>query len=144
MVSETMDELEEGFVVMNPMTRHRIKVKRATYLVVHRLAGNGTPSVDDVVELYLQNEQAEILSYFPELENHFNSINSVIESLYKEGESLYNSNKELDSQKDFALAIKDSALSGVCFTARSKKLSFHEAFYTIRPTALAKIVKELL
>lgn len=145
MISDTLDELEEGFVLVNRKNQHRVKVKRGSYLIIHRLAGNGIPSVDDVVELYLENEQAEILAYYPEFKNHFDKINSVIESLYKEGESLYNEHQSIESQKDFAIKVKDHPLSAVCFSARNKKISFHDAFYSsMKATALSKLVKEKL
>lgn len=64
------------------------------------------------------NETAEYLAIFPEDEPTFTPVieryNRIKESLTQ----LWNTFRSLESQKDFALAVKDYPGSGILFNAR--------------------------
>lgn len=109
----------EGFVLYDPVINKRIKVKSSTYVSAHRLRGNDPiPSRKNMLELVLTGEVDEFLTYFSEWEELVRSLQAEVETFLSETEIVYNNAKGIESQKDFALAVKDSKGAVYMFTAR--------------------------
>jgi len=109
--------LKEGFVVFNKKTCGRIKIKSPVYLAAHRLRGNGL-TLNSVCELIVMNEVDEFLATFPEDASKFDAAIEEFKRMQFRLFVDYEANKHIESQKDFALAIKDLQLSCVMFKAR--------------------------
>lgn len=141
-VSDSLGDLDEGFVCYNPKTGHRVKIKRSMYLKVHRLAGNGSPSVSDVIDLILDNEHDEFLCYFNEYRPMFDQALETIHVMKISAEKVFSLANEIADQKGFALAVKDHPLSSILFTARAKKISVSQAFDDAKRSFLIKVISE--
>lgn len=110
---------EEGYVVVDG-NWNRVKIKSPAYVAVHHLKGNGEPNIKSVIDMMKANETDEFLSYFPEYKDVFKSIRERIEMfiflLERELDEIQS--KTYETQKDFALAVKDKPFSGYYFLWR--------------------------
>lgn len=111
-----LTDLQEGYVMYEngiPVC----KVKSPAYVAVHHIRGEGL-NPKRIAELVVINEQDEYLKYFPEDSKHFTPhVEALIKSL-TEAQEVYNVASSLESQKDFALAVKDYPWFAFAFQAR--------------------------
>lgn len=110
---------KEGYVVVDKYW-NRVKIKSPAYVAVHHLKGNGEVNILSVIELLKTNEIIEFLNYFPEYTKNVESIKGKINSII---EQLENGLKEVNSktyetQKEFALEVKDRPFSAFYFSWR--------------------------
>lgn len=99
------DKTYEGFVAIDK-NFNRIKIKSPEYVKLHRLKNNGAiNNTDSIVDIILSGETAEILSYFPELEDSINNTAKLITKISDEVSDLWYEYKDLDI-KDFAITIQ--------------------------------------
>lgn len=70
--SEEGEVTAEGFVVVDK-NYHRIKIKSPLYVAKHHLVTK-SPSLEDLIRVYLNNENDEFLSYFPGYHSHLTKI----------------------------------------------------------------------
>jgi T4 RnlA family RNA ligase len=115
--SKELKDLDEGYVVYQdgiPVC----KIKSPTYIAVHRIRGEGTPSPKRIMQLLLMNEQDEYLTYFPEDKELFHEYQKSLYSL--EGMMSFNWSlyAPIEEQKEFALKVKDFIYSACFFKAR--------------------------
>jgi hypothetical protein len=124
-----LKDLKEGFVVFDPVSGKRIKIKSATYLVCHKLRGNDpVPTRKNLLELVLEGEVDEFLAYFPEWTDLVNGIRNEIDVFTTDMNRLWVAVKSIDSQKEFASCVIASPASGYLFTARKLGITPTEAF----------------
>jgi len=71
---------EEGFVVVDA-NWNRIKVKNPMYLQLHRMIENNNLSLKSALNMLLENDQDEFLTYFPEYKEYFENLKNKIENL---------------------------------------------------------------
>lgn len=110
----------EGFVVVDNKF-NRIKLKNLEYVKYSRMKEG--LSLRSILEIVRENEQSEFLSYFPEYTEYYNEIKVLYDAIIKEAEYLYETHKNIESQKEFALAVKDSRVGFVAFSLRNKKVN---------------------
>lgn len=135
----SLPDLQEGYVLHHPELDFRIKVKSPAYVAVHHIRGEGL-NPKRAKQLVLTNEQDEYLRYFPEDEKHLTpTINKLI-MLLLDLESAYHDNEHHESQKDFALAVKDYPFSSVLFQARNLGLTPQEAWSKLKESAKYNIL----
>lgn len=118
---DTIGPLDEGFVFYNPKTCERVKVKSPAYVAIHHLRDNGNINPKRVCELVFLNETDEYLTYFPEDFKHFEPWMNAFESFKNEVHSKFELFRNLESQKDYALQVKDFPYSGIMFALRQGK-----------------------
>lgn len=109
---------DEGYVVCDK-NFNRIKIKSLEYLKVHRLANNGNLSIRRAVELFMENDYDEILTYFPEYKPFFKDIEERFEKLIENIENDFNKleSLKLTTRKEKAIWIKNnSKYSGILFS----------------------------
>jgi hypothetical protein len=143
-MAESLENLQEGFVVFDNNTGTRIKVKSSVYVAVHHLRGNGTPSRDRLMEVVLKNEQDELLDYFPEFSDFIEPIEIALSQLLHEATRVYELNEYHENQKDFALAVKDTNVGSICFKARKEKTTAYMAFETMELNQQMKLLEKYL
>jgi hypothetical protein len=115
---EEEDATNEGIVVRD-RNGLRMKVKSATYLAFSRLGNNGNISSDkNLIPLILANEQDEAIAIFPYIEPRIKELKSILIGLHEEMTYYHILSRGLESQKDFALTIKDCKLSSLLFKNR--------------------------
>lgn len=137
----SLTDLKEGVVCFNPKTGHRIKVKALAYLTAHRIRGDsGTPTPANICELVVTNETGEFLAYFPEFQSMFDVYINKFDSLIDSAEAIYEETKDIESQKEFALAVKDHPLSGILFTSRAKNSTIRHALSEAKTSMLIKVL----
>jgi hypothetical protein len=135
--------LQEGYVVLNTLTGTRVKIKNAIYLAAHRLRGNGL-TINSLCELVVMGEVDEYTATFPEDLPKFVPVQNILNCIYIELEEEYLRVKDIESQKDFALAIKDFDLSCVLFKTRAKKTTTTHEFNQFPVSKRADWVKDRL
>jgi len=127
-----LKDMDEGYVCWDIVSGIRVKIKSPTYVAIHRLKGEGVVNMKSAVQIILNGEEKEFLTYFPEYTDIFTTSKDFIDNTLKEVDELYEKYKDIEVQKDFALKVKDHAGSALMFVARGKGLeTASEAFYTL-------------
>jgi hypothetical protein len=120
-LADALPDLQEGFVVWDPVCGKRVKIKAKTYLIAHKLRGNDTvPTRKNLMILVLEGEVDEFLAYFPEWTESIRECQTEVAELERGLLTVWDASKDIESQKEFALQVKDVRGSGVLFEARKK------------------------
>ncbi len=143
-LADSLPNLEEGFVVFDRKTGNRVKIKSKVYCAVHHLRGNGVPSQSRLMEVVLMNEQDELLTYFPEFKQFVDPIKECLNRMIFDCAVAYNKFKGIESQKDFALSVKDYLFAPICFKARKDKVHVWEAFENMDLSQKIKLLEKYL
>lgn len=113
---------EEGYVVVDK-NWNRVKIKSPQYVAVHHLKNNGELNFSSLVQLVRANEIEEFCIYFPEYKEYVvklkNKIDEIISELEKEINEL--KTKKFDTQKDFAIEVKNKQFSAFYFAWNKDK-----------------------
>jgi len=122
----TLKNLDEGYVLYQdgvPVC----KIKSPAYCAVHLLRGEGL-NPKRISELVLTNEQEEYLTYFPEdrsfVEPYVDKLTEIIVDLHE----AYANYSVIESQKDFAISIKNVRGNSVLFCARKMSVDISKAW----------------
>ena len=108
-MAATFDFTKEGFVVVDK-NYHRVKVKSEDYVRVHRLANNGSITLERAIDLIRMNELEEFLVYCPQYTDFINDVRHRFNKFYSD--IYFNVNMALiekmdcETRKDFAAAAK--------------------------------------
>lgn len=120
---KNLPEDSEGYVCN--LGEWRIKIKNPSYLAIHNLRTNGPIHEKYIINLVHNRDEAEYLGSFPEDYEKFKPyiyIRDNIESYYI---NIYNKYKNIETQKDFAIAISKIPLNGILFALRQNKSIQH-------------------
>lgn len=128
MVSEFKD-LDEGVVAFDPVSNKRVKIKSATYVAAHKLRGNDpVPTKKNLLTVIFEGEVDELLAYFPEFKEYVDPIVEEVNSTKSELVRIWEEVKNIETQKDFALAVKNYKFSNVLFEARKTQHAVEKVF----------------
>lgn len=119
---------DEGYVIRD-RNFNRVKLKSLEYLKIHKMANNGNLSIRRAVDVFMENEIAELLAYFPEYKTVFDDIKSKYIAREKELDETYAKLKalNLDSKKEQALWIMaNTKYSGLIFGMLKNEVSAKE------------------
>lgn len=133
------DPTFEGVVIRDNENR-RWKLKSSTYWSLHKLKGNDNlfhPKY--LLPWILKGEAAEIHLYFPECDIY--KYDDWVWSEYDKLEKKWLEVKDIESQKEFALAIQDEQFKSVLFQVRRSNQPLREQFINSEGLIL-KIIKE--
>jgi hypothetical protein len=123
---------DEGYVVLDKYF-NRIKIKSPEYVKIHRLApNNGVLSMRRAVELFMENDYDEILSYFPKYRPTFDDLEKRFEKVIEEIESDYYRllDNKFGTRKEQAMWIKkNSKYAGILFQLLDKGGLVREKIY---------------
>ena len=141
--AKELKDLEEGFVIFDTVSGARVKIKSPTYVAVHHIKGEGlTPK--RISHLVTCGEVDEYLGYFPE------DIQQIIPYTFNNQEMLrmadvtFTKCKSIESQKDFALKVKDMVQSPILFMARRNKTSPSQEFNLQKNTMKVKMLLKFM
>jgi hypothetical protein len=97
-----LDKYHEGFVVVDSRWR-RVKVKSPLYVAIHHILNN-ISSEKRIIDLIVSGEDAEVVSYFPEYADMFQSVRQQIDQFiaYNEQELETVRNAGYTTQKELA------------------------------------------
>jgi len=127
--SKVLPNLEEGYVVWCQTTDKRIKIKSPTYVIAHRMRGEQGLTPKNIMSLILEGEVEEYLSYFPDDRKFFEGPIDDVVSLETAIQIVWERAKDIEDQKEFALAVKDMPFGGILFTARKMKADPVKVFH---------------
>ena len=114
------DPYFEGFVAKDK-NNQRFKLKSRTYYEIHSLKDNGAIYRDNkLLPHVLDNNRAELELYLPEVLGHYDDLKRRVDQLFAEISSIYPQMIGIESQKDFAIRLREFGIpmSGVYFSAR--------------------------
>jgi hypothetical protein len=120
-----LQDLEEGYVCMDK-NGLRIKMKSSLYMKVHKLRGEGLLTQKKIAELVADNEHEEFLIHFPEYKEEFQPYEDGLFGLFTEIELQWDLHHNIESQKDFAIQVKDLPYSALLFSMRKTKRTLED------------------
>ncbi len=141
---QDLPSTEEGYVVRCNTTGNRVKIKSPAYVALHRLRGNGAPTFNNIAELVLLNEHEEYLTVFEGERFLFQPVVDALERMMEQMTLAYDEFRDVESQKDFAMAVKDLSFSGVLFKARKCGGNVIHAFNEVTMTQKITLLKEFI
>lgn len=139
-VCKHLKDLDEGYVLYQD-GRPVCKIKSPTYVAVHHIRGAGL-SPKRICLLVLSGEHEEYLNYFRDDEKFFTPYVEALAHLNITMEGIYESAKNIESQKDFALAVKDFNYSGILFQARKNGWTVAQSFKVQSESYLVKLLED--
>jgi T4 RnlA family RNA ligase len=139
-----LDALEEGFVLCDYSDMSRIKMKNASYLAIAHLRDNGVISAKRIAHLVYANDYEEYLSYFPEDKYLFDPYIKAYNKMISLINDVYNKYKNIENQKEFALAINKYPFKGVLFTVRAKGISIQDAIDKLTMNSKLMLIESFL
>lgn len=137
-VKERNDSTFEG-LVLKDKKGNRMKVKSASYLMLHRSANNGNITWESIYDSCLTDDGGEeFTNFFPEYKDRFDKMKDFIKQSKEDIVETYNKYKDIEVQKDFALTIKDYKFASILFALRKGEGTVDELFLS-RSSAILKI-----
>lgn len=110
----------EGIVAFDGKARWKLKNPR--YVALHHIRGNDNiwhPKY--ALSFILKGEADELITYFPEATEVIREQEDKVNSAYKELESLWAANWQIENQKEFALSIVGKTpFTGILFNLRKR------------------------
>lgn len=119
--ADALDPMQtEGFVVVDGRF-NRLKIKSPKYVAIHH-AKDGL-SRKRFVDLARNGEESEFLAYFPQLRAEFDAIASEVAAWSERIEADFARHRGIETQKDYAMAVKDTPYSAALFLLRAGKIA---------------------
>jgi hypothetical protein len=119
----TLKPSQEGFVIAQwdeaRQKYKRKKYKTKTWVELSHFKDSDYSSVRRLLEIVFKNETAEVVAVFPHLKDKFEKIQKVYEQITAEIMEEYEKIKDIENQKEFALA-NTSKYKGLLFALRAK------------------------
>ena len=119
--AKQMDAFDEGFVctcITPSGSFSRIKIKNPAHVAISHLRENGGMSSKNIAIISWGGDQEEYLKYFPEDMEFFEPYIDAMDLLTNEIKEVWEQTKDIVSQKDFAMKVKDLPYSSILFKMR--------------------------
>lgn len=129
----------EGYVVEDS-NGNRIKVKHPGYVALHHFMDHKLTSLSKLLHIVVKGEVSEVLSYFPEYEEDFANLQVKLDKFKVSLEESYNKHKNIEVQKDFAIAIKDEKFKSAMFMMRNKNMSVEDIVINLSVENLLELI----
>lgn len=110
-------DLQEGLVVYNNGMPSG-KLKNTLYVHVHHSRGDGPITIKRIKNLIYEQDHEEYLGYFPEDTPLFQPYIAAYNNLFVRFAESWNDVKDIQDQKEFAIAVKDLPYKGLLFSKR--------------------------
>jgi hypothetical protein len=127
---EKLENLEEGFVLQD-CNGLRVKIKNSLYLKLHKMRGDLGFTPKKIASIVGEGEEDEVLTYFPQYKHLFEPIIENRTKTFERVKMMYERVKDIETQKDYALVVKDLAESQILFNMRKGK-TFEEVWSNLR------------
>lgn len=102
-MAKNLPAVEEGYVIRN-CRGERIKIKNPAYVALALLNSKGSFTGKRILELIESGDDSEVLAYFPEQRKKFESVARARTDFIAETENIYQKIKDIEGQKEFAIA----------------------------------------
>jgi len=134
---------QEGYVVVD---RHwnRVKIKSPAYVAIHHMKNNGIVTTERIINILRNGESDEFLNYFPEFNEPFEKVNNALALLSRRLTDQVEtfSKMEFETQKDFALHVKEEKFSHYFFEWRKSGIQPPEWLRKISSGKLADYLEK--
>ncbi|MCZ2397829.1 MAG: T4 RnlA family RNA ligase [Chitinophagales bacterium] len=128
-LANSLPDLQEGFVIYDPVSNKRMKVKSSLYVVAHAIRGNDPlPTKKNLLNLLFTGELDEFIAYFPEWTEKAEEVRSEVLLVQQGLAEAWNNYHQIEDQKEFALSIKNVKHNGILFQARKAKTDITEVW----------------
>lgn len=112
------NDLPEGYVLIDSKGERR-KLKTESYSEFHRLLNNGALLFPkNVLPLVRLKKTESILGRFPRYTTAFRDVEEKYNQFLSDLELIWGKYKDIESQKEFAMNVKDSPVSALLFIKR--------------------------
>lgn len=130
---------QEGYVVVDS-NFNRVKVKSPAYVALHHMK-DALSSRRALVEVARSGEIQEVVANFPEHAAVLCEAKARLDELARKLEAIYDAHCKIESQKEFALAIRHCPCSSALFSLRAKKTTSIKKFLsTMHIDSLMKLL----
>jgi len=137
----SIEEITETFSSMSPLSQEgyvivwydqngnlqRVKDKHPGYVALHHAKDGMTTK--SFIEISRTGETSEVISAFPEFKSMLDEVKHRYDQLVAEVEADYLKHKDIEIQKDFALAVRDSKCPAALFKMRACKVKSIKEFF---------------
>lgn len=123
---DNLPDLQEGFVAQDK-NGLRVKFKNDLYLKLHKMRGDLGFTEKKIASVVAQGEEEEVLTYFGQYTHLFEPVIMARGMLFWLVETKFATANDAETQKDFALLVKDLPYSALLFNMRKGK-SFAQAW----------------
>ena len=128
-LANSLPNLQEGFVIYDPVSKKRMKVKSSLYVVAHAIRGNDPlPTKKNLLNLLFTGELDEFIAYFPEWSEKAEEVRAEVLTMQYDLAEAWDTHQQIEEQKDFALAIKNVKHNGILFQARKANIDIAEVW----------------
>lgn len=134
-----LKDLDEGYIVYQD-GEPVCKIKSPAYVAVHHIRGEGL-NPKRVSELVLSGEADEYLTYFPDDEVVILPYLDAYTEMHNDMSFAYLYVKDIEDQKEFALAVAKYKFKGVLFNARQKGIDVFDSFQQQRLSFRVDLLK---
>lgn len=117
---ERDDKTFEG-VVIRDINNQRWKIKNPSYISLHKCINNHTLTKERMIDIIYTVGTGEFLTYFSEFKDTIALYETKIDILKNEIKNSWIKHKDIRSQKEFALAVKDLSYKALLFEARKRE-----------------------
>lgn len=140
--ANTLPFHDEGFVVCDKYW-NRVKIKGPTYVKAFNLLNNGVINTERIVDMIRSGNADEFLTYFPDYRGIIKTVEQQMDSLIQElSERAFElCRREIVSQKDFAMVVKDDRFSAFFFENRKSGISAKEWLLRLESWRIAKYLE---
>lgn len=128
-LANSLPDLQEGFVIYDPVSNKRMKVKSSLYVVAHAIRGNDPlPTKKNLLNLLFTGELDEFIAYFPEWADKAEEVHSEVLLAQQNLAEAWRNCHQIEDQKEFALSVKNVKHNNVLFQARKSKTDITEVW----------------
>ena len=138
--SKALPAMDEGYVAVID-DEWRIKVKNPAYLAIANLRMNGIINEKRIILLVLMNDQDEYLGYFPEDQGEFDPFIEAYEEMILDIDKHWIGYKDIENQKEFAIAIKDCYAKSILFGMRNNKGNIKEIIENMTKNSKVRLLQ---
>lgn len=125
-VEKTPGVEQEGYVVCDHRF-NRIKIKSKDYVCLHHLVTG--MSYRRLLEIVQKGDGEEFLGYFPEYKKEYEEVQMAFVVALNSTQCLWDVHHGKETQKEFALAVKDTTFSAALFQLRAGKVESIGAWF---------------
>jgi len=128
-LANSLPDLQEGFVIYDPVSNKRMKVKSSLYVVAHAIRGNDPlPTKKNLLNLLFTGELDEFVAYFPEWAEKAEEVLYEVQFVKQNLAEAWANYHQIEDQKEFALSVKNVKHNNVLFQARKSKTDITEVW----------------
>lgn len=136
---ELSDGLREGFVSLDS-TGLRVKHKNSLYVKLHQTRGDDGFTRKKIAGICAIGEEDEVLRYYPECEELFIPYIEARNRLFFDAKQKWNEARNIETQKDFALQVKDFIYAPFMFSMRKNLSTFEDEWNNYRMDNRAEMI----